>query len=344
MFDMGTADRPGKGRLGEPVTVFIASTPYTRPSGISGDAKSAATTVRDAARRCAPLLDPDVARPVRLLTSRLAPADVAAAIGRSVRRGLVDRADACVALLEGAGFDCGCEVELAFRLGVPTLLLYPRTSTPPLHAGGMPADACCELRSYGSSAELDEIVSDWMTRNGAAILAGPIRRNRPHAVTEPTRIMCRRKWWSAQLGERRRVAVALQVSEQRVASILADAREFAAAPTSLTLDLAGQLGVSLAQPAIARHERRRHAELPAVLDAALPLDDAFMVLPKASRKGLRDAVDTWDWDESTTRRALELGLRRLRHDREVLTAGSRQRSSSLSNRFAWKRLLDRDAS
>lgn len=311
-----------------PLTIFIAvsrrqASPETREA-----TRRAVAAVREASQHAASL-DPDAIRRVELSESCLAPAEVAAARSRLIRRGLVGKVDAVVGLLGDASFDCGREVGWAIELDIPTLLLYPRGATTPLHVGGTPLEVC-DVRDYGSLVELRDRVHDWLDRRRAAILAGPMRRNRQLATTEPLRSTTLAKWRDAVPEERRRASDAVQAGRGRLEAVLADGRDFAATRGGLTLDLARELGIDDA-PARGHSLREWHSrtEVP--------------VLPDDACKGLQDAIDTWDWDGSTTRRAIELGLRKLSHDHEVVMAGGRQRASSLGNRFAWKQLLDKDA-
>jgi hypothetical protein len=307
--------------------IFLAMSKRQRSPLAREATMRAAAVVREACQQ-ATRLDPDVTRRVEVTESCLVPTEVAPVKSRSTRRKLANEVDAVVGLLGDASFDCGREIGWAVEFGIPTLLVHPRASTPPLHVGGTPLEACA-VRDYGSLSELSSVVNEWMDLNSAAILAGPMRRSRPLSRTERLRGATRARWTDAVPEERRRVSDAVQAPEVQLDAVLADGSDFAAARSGLTLDVAQELGVEMSVGGFSSRDWLRRAEVP--------------VLPDDARRGLQDAIDTWGWDGSTTRRAIELGLRKLRHDREVIMTGSLQRTSSLSNRFAWKRLLDRDA-
>jgi hypothetical protein len=323
MVDSTTTYRNGESCT----TVFIAVSRGQASSEAREATRLAFEAVRSACGYAAHL-DPEASRRVEVFASCLAPADVEPARSRSIRRRLAREADAVVGLVGDASYDCGREVAWAIELGIPTLLVYPCGSMPPVHVGGALPGAC-DVRSYGSCAELRSFVCAWMDFRRAQILAGAMRRSRPLAATEPLRGATLERWREAVPEERRRVSDAVLADDRQLDAVLADSHDFATTRSGVTLDIAQELGVEPVDRGRSLRDWHRRTEVP--------------VLPEDARKGLQDAIDTWEWDGSTTRRAFELGLRKLRHDREVVTAGGLQRASSLGNRFAWKQLLDKDA-
>jgi hypothetical protein len=305
-------------------TVFLSvPTPADEAS-----AKEASELAVDAVRRACQHAGRDAGDPwhVKVTEGRLAPTDDPAQIRRAIRRKLVGEIDALIALLRGASLGCGREIGWAAEFGIPTLLLHRRDTPLSAHAGGTPPEAGIELREYDSPAELHDTVRGWMTEHKPLIVAGQMRRTRPLTVTEPLRRAAVEALAEAGPGERRRVRDALVVSESQLNALLANAMDFAEARTGLTFDLLCQLGVVLPQRMLGPDWHRR-TEVP--------------LLPDDARKGLDEAIDTWGWDGSTTLRVTELGLKKLRHDRELTSAGQHQRASDLANRFAWKRLPGR---
>lgn len=307
-------------------TVFLAvPTPEA-----SAAAKEASELAVDSVRRACKHAGRDSDEPwhVEVTEGRLAPTDDPVMIRRSIRRKLVREVDAVVVLLRGASYGCGREVGWAIAFGIPTLLLHRRGSTPSPHAGGTPPEAPIDVRDYDSPAELYATVGEWMNDRKAVILAGPLRRSRPLAVTEPLRLAAAASWQEATPAERRRVQDALLAGKEQLEALMSNDLDFAEARGGLTLDLLTQLGIIMPEPMSSRDWYRR-SEVPS--------------LPDDARHGLKDAIGTWQWDGPTTLRAVELGLRKLRHDRDLLESGTLQRASSLANRFAWKKLLDDDA-
>jgi len=304
-------------------TVFVAvPTPEASPS--AGEASELAV---DAVRRACQHASRDAEESwtIEVTEGRLAPTDDPAAIRRAIRRKFVQEVDAVVALLREASYGCGREVGWAIALGIPTLLLH-RGGTPlSPHAGGTPPEAPVDVRGYDSPAQLHEGVREWLLLRRAAILAGPLRRSRPFAVTEPLRRETLAAWKRARPEERRRVRDAVLATDEQLEALLSNEFDFASARGALILDLGAQLGVAL--PArMSSNDWQRRTEVPA--------------LPDDARAGLAEAIDTWGWDGPTTLLAVELGWNKLRHDREMHAAGALQRAPSLTNRFTWKRLLD----
>jgi nucleoside 2-deoxyribosyltransferase len=263
---------------------------------------------------------------IEVTEGRLAPTDDPAKIRRSIRRKLVAEGDAFIALLRDASYGCGREAGWAIRLGIPTLLLHRHGAAPSLHAGGTPPEARVDVRDYDSPAELYDAVCGWMSYRRASILAGPLRRSRQLMVTEPLRHASCAVWDRATRGERRRVCDALLISEEQLTALLANELDFAEARVGLMLDLASQLGLHAPESVAPRSSWYRRGEV--------------AMLPQDAHAGLQSAIDTWGWDGPMTLRAVELGLRKLRRDSELVEAGVQQRTSSLGDRFAWKRLLD----
>jgi nucleoside 2-deoxyribosyltransferase len=299
--------------------------------GDSVTAREASELAVDAVRRACQHAGRDHDEPwhIEVTEGRLAPTDDPAAIRRAIRRKLVRDVDAVVVLLRDASFGCGREVGWAIAFGIPTLLLCRDSSTASPHAGGTPPEAPVEVREYGSPSELYDTVLGWMMERKAAIVAGPLRRSRPLAVTEPLRLAALSSWQEASAAERRRIRDALLVGEEQLEALLANDLDFAETRCGLALDLLAQLGIVVPER-MSGDDWYRRSEVPS--------------LPEDARLALKDAVETWNWDGPATLRAVELGLRKLRRDRELFEAGVRQRSSSLGNRFAWKRLVDGDAS
>ncbi len=307
-------------------TVFVA---VPTPDG-SEAAAEASELAADLVRRACERAGRDSNQPwhIKVTEGRLAPTDDPAALRRSIRRKLVGEVDAVVALMRNASYGCGREVGWAAAQGIPTLLLHRRGSKLTPHAGGTPPEAPVDIRDYQSSPEMYEAVRQWMSDRRPFILAGAMRRSRPLAVTDPLRGAARSAWEQAGPAERRRVCDALLAPEEQVQALLSNAEDFASARCGLTLDLLTQLGIVVPGRMNSRDWYRR-TEVPS--------------LPDDAREGLEEAIATWSWDGPTTLHAVELGLRKLRRDRDLHESGVLQRTGSLGNRFAWKKLLQQHA-
>jgi hypothetical protein len=218
---------------------------------------------------------------------------------RPIHALMARRVDAVV--LIGDSSRCGRADSIAADLRIPRLAAWP-TSECALGALDIDPRGLCGQGGYGTPAELESMVLDWLVAFGADICARSERRANEALDTEAFRKPCLWAWEARSDEAQARVALRLGLTPKQIGDTLLSARDFAVTHIDFALSLARELGVWDA-------------------DLAAIRDDGMDVLTDVERAAFERAAQARRWDQQRREIIVRRGRRLARERRALASAG-----------------------